>query len=786
MRRIITIMAFIVLMCGQSHAVEGDILSVVVNADGWSLTVTIDEFTTGATYDYGFGTNNAPTASTPFIIVTSEGYDATGALGTIERTVYLTETVRKPFNITTNPLPSNIPDETVVATTDITVKVSLSESIYADDQDGGAGTSGTDPVITIPAGWATDTGDASATSNAYTAQAITTVSSTLDYPMGFGKWDNVAGTMDADRVTGDFVMAMMPVAGFGVACVKLDADGVTSSHNPGTATVTTASTAAYATSGNFRYFYKTTIPLTGFTQAERIALRFRVFPKVGDADSVYDTNNFVDPDIEATCRNKSIITCDKDDSMTLYAIVATAGDSPAGNDGTGVVSATLSTAEANPYLTWSAARFDGANLIYYRAGTYGLVGSNPALIVNTEWLRAMPHPETSKANVTLKIDTNNNYNCTYSSWEDVTIETDGTTGYGLDGQNSRRNRFRGVTFSDVGGKPAKGLHYRSYATYVHNCDGDLATNQWGMSDANIKGSYSLEGCNFGTIGVNAGSVTALNSAVGCNFTFGWYIHFDTRNILPDTDGFIIAYNIWLDAPFGGIPPGHAPLRGVKYAQVIGNAVINNVVEITESPDDTFQWGDALNVAQAWNNVIVQHNTFIGERWNGPYNNTGSTPGIVTSNFQKANIYTTWNLKCDTTSVEDGARIGVWSAMYGSLHKFNVSREQNGPTDTLRNEFIGLSSIEPATGVTFVDDASADGDATGNGDYHLTTGSDGIGLLDEILVPFDIEGTARFIDSATNGGAAGAYEFGTEPAAGGAVDADRTTRNRPRYGAGGRY
>lgn len=84
-------------------AATGDVTSVTVRPDGWSVDVAIEGFTSGATYDFDLDTNNVPTSTTPYLTVVSEGYDDTGTLGTITRTVYLTEIVRTPYETRTQP-----------------------------------------------------------------------------------------------------------------------------------------------------------------------------------------------------------------------------------------------------------------------------------------------------------------------------------------------------------------------------------------------------------------------------------------------------------------------------------------------------------------------------------------------------------------------------------------------------------------------------------------------------------------------------------------------------------
>ena len=754
---------------------QGDIVGVVVESDGFTATIEIYNWTLAATFDFDYATNNVPDTGTPSLTVTSQGYDAAGSLGTIVRTVYFTRVKRKAY-------PDDADLDLAVPASNLFVKISLSASVYDDDDAAG---SGTDIACNIPAGWGEDLAVVTTDSAEFTGNA--TNSSTVDYPMAFGRWDHLAGAMHADRVTDDFVIAVMPVAGFGVACVKLDALGQTSSHNPGTATLTMAdaATAAFSESGLFRFFIPTTIPIAGFNASELVDLRFRVFPSVGDADSVYDTDSFTDSLVAHLGRNKATITVD-DGGSTIgdtFAVVDTAG-----NDGTGVSSTTLGTADASPFLTWGAAKdaTPAPNIIYFNAGTHELIGSASTQRNVTEWIRALPHPDTSKANVTLTIDDITDYRCSWTSYEDINLQgSPSVSGFGIDGENNNSIRFRGVTFTNAGFVSQLPIQYRSATFYAQNCDGDLCPAEWKVTDSGGIGAYALDGCDF-TATSNAAFVLVSNM-VGCDVDGGWSVQNRASvTSTPSPDGFIFAYNKFMDFPLGA-SPGHGSLYGSVYTITMGSALINNVLETRIRPADALQWGSGLNAGETWNNAILMHNSIIGEAWNGPYNNTGSTPGTVTSHFSKANIMDVHNFKTDTFTGDSGGnglRIGNWSAVYGVNYKFDVHREVT--VGELKFEFSGLNTLAPAATFTFIDNATAvvaGGSGLGNGDYHLVAGASAIGIMDEVLIPFDIDGTARFIDSDTNGGAAGAYEFGTEPSVVTGEAGRRDTRARRRYSGG---
>src|SRR5512145_993495 len=177
----------------------GDILSCTIDPLGWKATVVIEGFKDGGAYAWGFTTSankiNIPSAAKVVFTVVSEGYNSSGVLGTITRTIYGTETLR-------NPYPNEATLQETEAGGNLSIVIALSEPIY-DDDNTGVGKSGTAPTVSIAAGWYTDsgTGGSSAPNNACTNLAVTN-NSTLDYPKVIGNW----AWPCYERVTADFAV----------------------------------------------------------------------------------------------------------------------------------------------------------------------------------------------------------------------------------------------------------------------------------------------------------------------------------------------------------------------------------------------------------------------------------------------------------------------------------------------------------------------------------------------------------------------------------------------------
>src|SRR5215510_15122063 len=124
---------------------SGDILSTTILATGWEAEINIDLFSTGGTYNYGDTDTNVANAQCVFTVV-SEGY-TNGVLGTRTRTVFARPAENKAY-------PNQaVHNERSNGAGGVIITVVLSEFVYTDDKAGGAGTSGTNPTVTIASGF---------------------------------------------------------------------------------------------------------------------------------------------------------------------------------------------------------------------------------------------------------------------------------------------------------------------------------------------------------------------------------------------------------------------------------------------------------------------------------------------------------------------------------------------------------------------------------------------------------------------------------------------------------
>lgn len=677
----------------------GDILSCTIRADGWSADVVIAGFVDGGAYNWGTLDDDPPTTTTPkfTLTVVSEGYNSAGTLGTVTRTIYGTEAVR---------IAGTSGLDEVEGGGNLTIRVALSEFVYNDDKNGGAGTSGTDPTVTIGAGWYTDngTGGSSAPSNAATALTCTN-SSTLDYPVAFGQWDHIAGVCTADRVQADFAVAFNARHRSGIACVRFDATGGTSLVNVNTTVSSQTATQRSATT-LYGVAHVGTIALASFTQAELITLRARAYPVVGDADAICDTNGRTTAGNECQGWNDAVVVCDKSAALDSIKWVATTG-----NDTTGDGS------EGNPYLTIGKAVQSGTNIVYLKAGTHAAVGVAPASRqTSNEWKIVRPAPGESSATVTVQIDTVKTPRCQRIMYQGVTVTLASTSSW-LDGEDADNFiRFKSCAFDSSGvGTPSVPFGYRWDCTYVENCTGDLSYNGWrfGAPYSTSRVAWRIDGCTISESGSPA-PCYAQYRLVACAIVGPYTFHQRAAGHgFPPQDGILIEHNSWLDFDSAA---NKAISIGEVAEAIVGVSFIGNVIEKTAGTSQAVYLGGDTQLA-ALNHVIAWHNTIAGERCNWGYNDTGSTPQDRLNWSVKFNAMRDFNTKHDLFGTPNAARIGGWPVSYGVGFEGNRSEISLFPGD-----YIGIDGdLAGDDGIAYVSNKSYTGDGLGNGDYTPDTG-----------------------------------------------------------------
>lgn len=788
----------------------GDILSCRIRPDGWSCDVTIDGsgMAAGATYDFGsLGTYPSDTSAPKFTLnVVSEGYSTDGisnvTLGTVTRTVYGTAVCRVPENtvtiagsfvsgsfvdleiitqavsgataivvgdqsagatlrakvVTGTPDASNnwtgaaatftptatpaavvagTPDELDTGTT-LVVRVALSESVYNDDRNGGAGTSGTDPTVTIAAGWCTSGGTPS---NAASALACTN-NSTLDYPKVISQW--AWGHTPAWRrvESANYTIGAIAYHGHGIACVKLSALGQTSA----VSTVGIKQVKAnHATLSLLCYeSYDILVDNSVYTQGEAVTLNYIAYPTVGDADSIIDTSVNTTSTDDITGKTQITCHCNKTGALKTFAII----DPVAGNDTTGANSAVQATAETTPYLTIGKALASGADWLYVRAGgTPDILGSTPASVAaKAYFIEVAPYPGDS---VTLtRLGTWKAYKATKLMYRGLSMTCDIGTGY-LDGNSVAGAKLWFDTCSFANStNPSTGLGWRSEGCWFVNHTQTAGREHMG-SQAAYRFAYSVLGGVF-----QAGQAISAHAAVIATRISGGTA--DTQRInemdaatnpAPITSNVLVVNNFAV----GSIISTTNILRFADINNLDGVAIIGNIIE-TKSGSDAAVWLGGDGSARTINNMIVAHNTVVGNRCNLFYDdgNAGSTPIWRTNVFCRNNAFQSFNIKTDRflnpTYGKSGIRIGNWAQVYGV--NFSDNRYDGAAANDFDGDYFGIN-VAYVNGqdstfgqLGYAADASNDGTAAGNGNYLPAIGSV---LKDHSLrvkyQSFDLEGVA---------------------------------------------
>jgi len=709
--------------------VTGDILSVSIDTETGGMTyatITVKGFTTGATYAFGMGTNNDPTNAKVVFDVFSEGYDSAGNLKVIQRRIYGDRIMRKAY-------PSNASMGEAVSGSDLVFKVALSDWIYADDNTG-AGKSGRAPIVNIAAGLVTNSGGGGQSSRA--AYLTCTNNSTSAYRVAFGQWD----TIPAQVATSSFRVGFTPRHTHGIACVRFDADGASSSANLN-ATVSTWTARQRTGTSLYGECLETTFAITGFTQGERVDLRCRAYPTVGDATAVLDTNSYTTTANEILGRNKSSFYCNKNDSWS-YAVV----NFSTGNDATAVVSSTLATANSSPYLKIGKAidglRVAGATFarVYVRAGTGSIMGTQPASVwSNSSWCEVRAYPGdaapvltndgTFFTNLPLRLAY---FGCTYRL-----IANSG----GLYGNNTTSFLwYSGVTFDAGAFSTTNPISDYMAGCYLTDCLG-VDTTKWDNFEVGSDRCAAwLDGCVLtGDGGTNY--VSGLNRIVGCTGASFSFRPKPTANPAPDLDNFLCEHNKFLSTTSSvGM---QIVIQADRYvgAQTIGMSFIGNIIETTDSTVPAFELfdGSGAGTEMETANIVVEHNTIVGQRFNFGYNDWGTTAYKRLGWSIKNNAATNWYCKGDDFTGNPGGgsgnRTGAWPLMYG----VNCSGNRWVST-AIPMEFDGINVNSSAT-MNYTSDKSATGTDNAGGNYAPTVGSSLLNNAVASQVHFDLFGNA---------------------------------------------
>lgn len=726
----------------------GDILSATILATGWEAEIVVEGFKDGGTYAFGDLDANVSNAKVDFTVV-SEGYNTSGTLGTKTRHVYGTRVVQKAY-------PDQATANEVESGGNVTLTIALSDYIY-DDDNTGAGKSGTAPTVTIASGWYTDngTGGSSAANNVATNLAVTN-SSTQDYPKVVGRWAVVPYQVVKDA-TFDLEMVAFhrfSESGKPVACVTfVTKEGAT------TKETITATAMVKSAAEDSLPCYRAQLTASSYTDNAVVTCDFTAYPWIGDADSVLASTGtaglitlgslplVMDPDNDYA----------GDANGPLCAVV-----SPTGNDGTGVHSTTYATAAANPYATirGAGAALAGHNggdgqgcIIYLTEGTHSVIAGSGSCACTDGWLTIQPAPGAAKANVIIAPGSSYYIGVGKPRFYNLTIAP---TSSSYIGASSTSHPF---WFDHVNMAAASQLAYNYHfhgengTTYVTHCTASNVP----LAFTN-NGIYGISPLTRNVVATQAyGPCDSLSYSPGCLLTSSYH-HANTANISGGLYKFvrsnsIVAYCKNLANADNSIP-------GLSGAGAYDHcAAICNVVEWTGATDSSTPnvslWADGDTSADT--NVLMWHNTIAGGRANLGYNDSGAA---TRSNWSlKFNAIADIATKHDVFAT-NGAYVGAWSVLHGVGFRGNYVED-----DYFRNQYpwrsfgIGSAFGTALGSASYTDDnsASTGEDGTPPSDYTPAAGSPLLNKIPsaaDVVIPWDIAGTAYL-----SGGSAGAYSVG---------------------------
>jgi len=744
---------------------NGDISAIRIASatahNGWVAEIDISGLSTGGTYALGLGTNNDPSTAKIVFTVTSSGYDATGVLGTIQRTVYGTHEVRKPYpNQAVN-------DESGT----VTVRVALSDFVFTGDT----------LAATIASGFYTQGGTPT---NSVSGLSVTN-NSTVAHPKVIANWSwpgwsKVSGPSFDVRCVAFHRSAMN---GKPVACVIFTA---TDQHSHSVSvTVATPTIDPLMSDYGKVIEYIGTIPTTTFTPNDQITVNFKAYPWVGGSGATLDTSDGVNTQPTPKYAPQFYIY----DAGT-YGTSAAVVDSVSGSDSTGVAIdeklfnygsappafATINKAAAaiNSRNNSVYGRNDAAGTMYLKAGNYNWCGAANSISATAAkvWLTVARFPGVPIGSVAVNGQTGNqDFGGTPVKLQGIPINV----------STAPVSIFTGITYLwlDQCSLVANGTApiYQTQVYYITR--GSVGVLSGGLkpfggetsSPALIRGNDLTGLISVAIFTVLGNTNTAIGAQVYNNEPSGGPV----SSTHP-----IFAFNSLYRQDTSG---GNLTLAiHNATAGAIGAAIIQNIFERNDNSSVQQVIGiasDGSTIDPA-SNILLWHNTLVGGRINRGYNDTGVTSLLRNLWSEVGELRDVQAIKTDTFATESANRTGNWSVLYGvgSRGKYVVEASAGTPgfgaTGAFQDEFDGINSYAPAknggtnpiTSATNVVDIANfqsrkafDGTNAnaGMGDYNIGPSSPVRSLIRSggSVLPFDLFGKARANDGT---GAAGVSEF----------------------------
>lgn len=809
-RKLIILLA--VLFSIPARAATGDVTAVSIGVNGWDAYVTISGFTDLGTPAMGIGANNDPTNAKIVFTVTSAGYDTSGNLGTITRTVYGTKIVRIPYPVvwpsaTVEALNNTVSDGTHVqkviacagtCTTGgsapswnaslggTTVDNSGANQVTWKDMgalpaDGGPPTgpaldenisSGTSVVIrvamseyiyasdtatvTIASGFYLDGG--STPNNSVSSLSVTNSSNTLAYAKPIGRWGVVGFQLVSAAFPLEFIVAhrfaqnSSEVAAVIFTCT----DAHSHSNSVTVSSMTKSALASTYGDQNTVLAYAATMPITGFTGNDQLTCQAVAYPWVGDSTAVLNTA--VGSDGSAQPSELLGPIYDVYDAGSYGAsyikVDATNGQTSCGTNASNV----QATAEAALGVTTT--NLAASCLKTYNNSNYSRnEAGNGHLLLVTGSYTGFTGTATAlgQNNVWIVVQPATSATVTFTgSGGSKAIDSDGlaltqVTGTTISGSIS--NAFVGVS---TGTTESLWLHANTISTtgspFYRYRGAMYATNNnaTGYTDCFLSFSTLKSGYALfrGNI-CNAKKPTAqMYAVIGNSGVAPKFVETGDASGNAVSDGSIVAFNTILGQTASTYK------YGATSTLTKGYAMVQNVWEITSTGTGPYSdYGDTA--AANANGIILQHETYTGAtssftngRTNFAYNNSGTGAWLYLNWSIKYNNFAQTNIKTDTFPTQNVVRVGNWAQDYGVGLAANLRQSV-----IFDGDFLGLGTQGALTPLYVNDLSNTSG---GGGNYNIKVGSASVNVAsfltvsDEVL-PYDLNGVAR-----TGSPTAGAY------------------------------
>lgn len=730
-----------------SAAAAGSVLGVTIDPDGWTASIVLKGLSTGGSYAFGLGTDNSVGDSKVIFTVLSKGFDDAANPITVTRTIYGVKFLRKPY-------PDDAQADEILDGSNVIIRVILSDYVYSKDKSG-VGNSGTNPTVTIFDGLYIQGGTPSKSFS-----GVVTNSSAAPYqkPVANWGWPGFRRLTSGDSKVRCCAFERHGQQGRSVRVVKFtrrDEHG-----HVVTQFVTAPSIESGFEDQTPVVEYIADPSLSEMDSLDVIEDDFVVYPWVGD--EVLDTRDGVNVGLHPRYTTQKNF-CDVSD---VYGItIAKVG--PTGNDTTGTAydSAVYNPATANKFLTIGKAasaiaaynlanrgRNDaGGGLIELEAGNYSWLGSSNVYGVTPEtWITIRPATGVARADVIINASSGNTDISDRVKIENVTITTTTSNSFtGILGLWFHKVEFNTAAtniWNTVGG----GVFYVTHSKVTRLGIGiaPFNGNINNHAPAIVRGNDLTDGelskiqCYTFIGNKKTGLVVGIGALLFTDYN---------AQAAPATTGFIIAFN----EIYGFSGPGQSFLLEAGlgfYANSHGGAIVQNIFENCVSLG-TFSIADDVSGANnEQNNFIIWHNLFLGSRAFVAYN----TDGAVSKNRRywsiKNSYWDRWATKVDTFAPENGNRIGAWPVANNVGSRGNqLAQNMISVPGNFYAEFAGIDCHQPPVSSNetmgypqFVNRQSADefNAGAGDGDYHLQNGSPLIGFGVDLVLPFDIEGTAR--------------------------------------------